>query len=269
MLQGDHEQPSDDLFQNPPPFAIQLKFPHDVHTVRENQRHVFRAGEGQKEHATLQYIEGKKVYELEALPNMTCTWLEVGRYVPPLHTEWPPEYAAACILRQYSVFLIGGFECHVVRCPPIRQKDARRYRVAPVIDPVVDSTPRTVAEEIYMDEHATLTLNIISKRQYHNQVEYVHYGRGGHFTTIGTGSGAHIQLPADHLSAGQLDAVHCRILCIGGCFWLIDGDQQRSSTGTYVLLRGIHEVTSTSPSLLVLMGDSDEPKASFRIAPFY
>jgi hypothetical protein len=263
MLQEDNERNTPS-----PPFSVQLVFPDGSSTkVHNTEYHSFTVGEGRREYGTLNYDERKKAYVLAAARNLTSTWLEVGRYVPPLHTEWPPHYVPACVLQLDATFLIGNFECHVVRCPRVRTKDAERYWIAPIASPLYDDTSRPVAEEIQEDESAELVLSFTSRQQYMYKIVSIPYGRGGHFTTIGTSSRANIQLPHDHLSSSQLDALHCRILAIGGCFWLIDGDTQRSATGTYIRLRGVHHVTRASPPHVVLFGDSDEPKVSLQMTP--
>jgi hypothetical protein len=264
MRSGDDEEKD----ASPAPFAIQLAFPDgNTTTVNHTEYHSFTVGEGGKEYGTIAYDERKKAYALVAANNLTSTWLEVGRYVPPLHTEWPPHYVPACVLQLNATFLIGNFECQVIRCPLVRRKDAQKYWVAPTASPCYDNTSRAVAEEIEEDESAELGLRVTSRQHYMYLSASISYGRGGHFTTIGTSSRANICLPHDHLSASQLDALHCRILAIGGCFWLIDGDTQRSSSGTYIQLGGAHYMHRASPPQVVLFGDSDEPKVSFRMTP--
>lgn len=210
-------------------------------------------------HLVIKYNKKKRGYELHDWLSLHGTWIPVGNYVPPIHDKAGIPNGAtlqrACVLQKGAVFTIGGFQIAVTRCPPVRKRYAAKYILAPSTTATLQED-KDVVDEIEEDEESLLVLNCAATHfPFVQQTFRISYGRGGIYVSIGKGEQARLKVPATHPNAQHVADIHCRILSLMGCFWLIDGDAtSRSPCGTYVRLHGVYTVTRSTPPFCMYLG---------------
>lgn len=211
------------------------------------------------EHVVIKYNKKTRAYDLFDSLSVHGTWIQIGNYIPPLHDAANilrgSSMQRACILQKGALFSVGGFKFAVTRCPPVRKRLASKYTLAPSSTASIGED-EDVIDEIIDDEESEMTLVYSASHAPFVQHSYrISYVRGGSYVSIGKGHDARIQVPADHPNAEHVSNVHCRILPIMGCFWLLDGDATgRSACGTYVRLHGVFPVKKLSPPFWMYLG---------------
>lgn len=211
------------------------------------------------EHLVIKYSRKRRAYELYDSLSVHGTWIPIGNYIPPIHdgANIPNSHAMlrACILQKGALFTVGGFKFAVTRCPSVRKRYASKYTLAPSTTAKIEEDQDVVEEMIDDEEHELVLACSPTHAPYMQQTFRISYIRGGSYISIGKGDGARLKVPANHPNAQHVSDVHCRILPIMGCFWLVDGDaNSRSACGTYVRLQGVYMVAKASPMFCMYLG---------------